>query len=97
MESRQSSNPPTLHMRGEVLSAKGSLALEESDFTECAGPIFQQSLEIARANGDSLSGSDEMLLNLSVVDLQEDHYEEALEQSQAASDMARKNWGPSNT
>jgi CHAT domain-containing protein/Tfp pilus assembly protein PilF len=85
--SRDSAELPPLLMRGEVLSAKGSLALEESNLLNARG-FFQQSLQIARANDDSYLEARE-LLNLGVVDLQQDHYEEALEQLQAASDVAR--------
>jgi CHAT domain-containing protein len=74
-------------MRGRVLSAKGSLALEENDFVS-AQSFFQQSLKIARANHDKFLEA-RMLLDLSVVDLQQDHYEDALEHSQTASSIAQ--------
>jgi CHAT domain-containing protein/Tfp pilus assembly protein PilF len=74
-------------IRGEVLSAKGSLALEEDNFQN-AQNFFRQSLEIARANEDHYLEA-RALLNLGVVDLQQEHYEDALERSKAASDVAR--------
>jgi CHAT domain-containing protein len=73
-------------MRGEVLSAMGSLALEENDF-QSAQKYFRQSLEIAHGDKDQFLKA-RMLLNLSVVDLEQDHYEAALEHSQAASSIA---------
>lgn len=79
--------PPTA-MRAQLLSARGSLALEENDFDAAQG-FFRQSLEIARANGDQFQEA-RMLLNLSVIDLQEDHYEDALVSAQAASDIAHR-------
>jgi CHAT domain-containing protein/Tfp pilus assembly protein PilF len=77
----------TARMRGEVLSAEGSLALEENDLLN-ARSFFIKSLEIARANGDRFLEA-RTLLNIGVVDLQQYHYEDALEQSHAASDIAR--------
>jgi tetratricopeptide (TPR) repeat protein len=85
--SRDSAASSPVLMRGEVLSAKGSLALEESNLLN-AQDFFQQSLQIARANDDPYLEA-RALLNLGVVDLQQDHYEEALEQLQAASGVAR--------
>jgi CHAT domain-containing protein len=74
-------------MRGEVLSAKGSLALQENDLLS-AQNFFRESLEIARADGDRFLEA-RSLLNLGVIDLQQYHYEDALEQSQLASHIAR--------
>ena len=79
---------PNAQMRGSILSAKGSLALQENDIPT-ARTYFLKSLETARADGDRYLEA-RMRLNLSVVDLEEDHYEDALEQSQAASDIAHK-------
>jgi CHAT domain-containing protein len=79
---------PPEQMRAQLLSAKGSLALEENDFRAAQG-FFRQSLEIDRANGDQFQEA-RMLLNLSVVDLQEDHYEDALVSAQAASEIAHR-------
>ena len=77
-----------MQMRGNILSAKGSLALQENDFIN-ARTDFVKSLEIARADSDRYLEA-RMRLNLSVIDLLEDHYEDALEQSQVASDIARR-------
>jgi tetratricopeptide (TPR) repeat protein len=81
-------NSPNTQMRGSVLSAKGSLALQKNDFS-AAQTYFLKSLETARAGNDHYLEA-RMRLNLSFIDLQEHHYEDALEQSQAASDIARK-------
>jgi CHAT domain-containing protein len=80
-------SPATAQRRAEILSARGSLALEENDL-EAAQHFFTKSLQIARANNDRFLEA-RTLLNLGVVDLQRDHYEDALGQSQAASDIAR--------
>jgi CHAT domain-containing protein len=80
-------NSPNTQMRGSILSAKGSLALQENDFPT-AQTYFLKSLETARADNDRYLEA-RMRLNLSVIDLQEDHYEDAIEQSKAASDLAR--------
>lgn len=82
-----SDTPPT-PIRGQLLFAKGSLALQENDFVG-AQNFFRQSLEIARINGNQFLEA-EMLTDLGVVDLQRDHYENSLVQSQGASDIAKK-------
>ena len=79
---------PNTQMRGDLLSAKGSLALQENDFS-AAQTYFLKSLETAHADND-LYLEARMRLNLGFIDLQENHYEDALEQSQAANDIARK-------
>jgi CHAT domain-containing protein len=78
---------PISSICADVISAKGSLALEENDLMH-AQYFFQRSLDIARANHDRFLEA-RTLLNLGVVDLQLYHYEDALEPSQAASDIAR--------
>lgn len=73
---------------GEVLSAQGSLALEENDLPQ-AQNLFKQTLDVARNNNDRYLQTC-TLLNLGVIDLQEYHYENALKQLQESRDVARQ-------
>jgi CHAT domain-containing protein/predicted negative regulator of RcsB-dependent stress response len=77
---------PNTKMRGDILSAKGSLALQKNDFST-AQTYFLKSLETAHADNDRYLEA-RMRLNLGFIKLQQHHYEDALEQSQAASDIA---------
>jgi tetratricopeptide (TPR) repeat protein len=77
----------TPQVRGELLSAKGSLALESDSFRE-AEDLFKRSLLAAQANSDKFLET-RTLLNLSVIDLQQEHFEDALERANAASKIAR--------
>jgi CHAT domain-containing protein/tetratricopeptide (TPR) repeat protein len=73
-------------VRAEVLAARARLDLEEDNLIE-AKSLFQRSLVAARAGGNRFSETI-ALLNLSVINLQQDHYEDALEQSDAAARVA---------
>ncbi|HTF72160.1 MAG TPA: CHAT domain-containing protein [Edaphobacter sp.] len=73
-------------VRAEVLAARARFDLEEDNLIE-ARSLFQKSLAAARAGGNRFSET-VALLNLSVINLQQDHYEDALEQSEAAARIA---------
>jgi len=73
---------------GEVWSTKGILAFEDGRLQD-AHELFQQSLKTAQATGNQFLEA-RTLLDLSAVDLEQNHYEDALTQSQAATDIARR-------
>ncbi len=74
-------------IRAQVFAARARLELEESHLIE-AESLFQKSLATARAAGNKFSEAS-ALLNLSVINLQLNHYEDALEQSMACAGIAR--------
>jgi tetratricopeptide (TPR) repeat protein len=82
-----SDDPSNARILSEVLSARGSLALEEADLPRALN-LFLQTFEISRNNGDRFLEA-RTLLNLGVVDLQQDHYEDALAHFEAASGVAK--------
>jgi CHAT domain-containing protein len=73
-------------VRAEVLAARARFDLEEDNLVESKS-LFQESLVAARAGGNRFFETI-ALLNLSVINLQQDHYEDALEQSDAAARVA---------
>jgi CHAT domain-containing protein len=77
----------TPFVRAELLAAKGRFALEEKRLSE-AQALFQKSLAAARAGGNRFFEAS-ALLNLSFIDLQEDHYEDAIEQADATISVAK--------
>jgi CHAT domain-containing protein len=77
----------TPFVRSELLAAKGRFALQEKRFSE-AQALFQTSLAAARAGGNRFFEASAHL-NLSFIDLQENHYEDALEQADAATSVAK--------
>ncbi len=74
-------------VKAELLAAKGRFALEEKRFPE-AQALFQMSLAAARAGGNRYFEASAHL-NLSFIGLQQDHYEDALEEADAATDVAK--------
>jgi CHAT domain-containing protein len=73
---------------GEVARIAGAIAAERND-TGRAANLFQQSLEIARAQKDKfLEASD--LLNLGVVAIGKEHFDESVDWSNAASALAKE-------
>jgi CHAT domain-containing protein len=77
----------TPFVRAELLAAKGRFALEENRLP-AAKALFQTSLAAARAGSNRFFEAS-ALLNLSFIDLQEDHYEDALEQAEATTSVAK--------
>ncbi|MEA2540151.1 MAG: hypothetical protein QOH35_1517, partial [Acidobacteriaceae bacterium] len=73
-------------VRAEVLAARARYDLEEDNLIE-ARSLFQKSLVAARAGRNRFSET-VALLNLSVINLQQDHYEDALEQADATARIA---------
>jgi CHAT domain-containing protein/tetratricopeptide (TPR) repeat protein len=74
-------------LRGEVMSAKGSIELERGRLDD-AEHAFQISLSNARLGGNKFLET-QTLLNLGVVALQEEHYDDALARFGSASIVAR--------
>jgi CHAT domain-containing protein len=74
-------------VRAEVFAARARFELQENRLVE-ASSLFQQSLATARAGGNRFSEAS-ALLNLGVLDLRQNHYEDALEQSDAAARVAK--------
>jgi CHAT domain-containing protein len=74
-------------VRTEVFAARARFELQENHLIE-AGTLLQRSLATARAGGNRFSEAS-ALLNLGVLDLLQDHYEDALEQSDAAARLAK--------
>ena len=72
---------------GELLSTRGVLDLDDDRLGE-ARKMFQESSVIARQTSDRFLETRD-LQNLSVVALQEEHYEDALDRSHAAAAIAR--------
>jgi CHAT domain-containing protein len=72
--------------KAELFAARARYEALENHFSE-AGSLFQKSLATARAGGNRFSEAS-ALLNLSMISLQQDHYEDALEQSDAAARVA---------
>jgi CHAT domain-containing protein/Tfp pilus assembly protein PilF len=72
--------------KAEVFAARARFEALENHFSE-AGSLFQKSLATARAGGNRFSEAS-ALLNLSMISLQQDHYEDALEQSDASARVA---------
>jgi CHAT domain-containing protein len=83
----QLSDTSNSSLRGEVLQTKG-LIERHFDQLASAKDAFEQSLGVARQNRDAfLEASD--LLNLGMVALQSEHYDEAVELLHGAADFAR--------
>lgn len=74
-------------VRAELSGAEGRFATSEGRLAE-ANTLFQKSLAEARAGGD-LFFQASALLNLGVIDLQQNHFEDALEESDAAVRIAK--------
>ena len=74
--------------KGEVWSTKGTLAFEEGRLQD-AQTLFRHSLDEAKTTGNQFLET-RSLLDLSAVSLEQYHYEDALAQSQAASDIASR-------
>jgi CHAT domain-containing protein len=77
----------TPFVKAELLAAQARFALEEKHLP-VAQALFQKSLAAARSGGNQFFEAS-ALLNLSVIDLQKDHYEDALEQADAATNLAK--------
>ena len=77
----------TASAKAEILAAQGRFELEEDRLVE-AESSFQKSLATARAGENRFSESS-ALVNLSVISLQRDHYEDALEQAEDATRVAK--------
>jgi CHAT domain-containing protein len=73
-------------MRAQIFAARARLASEESHFIE-AESLFQESLAMARTARNRFSEAS-ALLNLSMINLQLNHYEDALEESVACAAIA---------
>ena len=73
-------------MRAQVFAARARLASKENHLVE-AESLFQKSLATARNAGNRFSEAS-ALLNLSMINLELDHYEDALEQSVACAAIA---------
>jgi CHAT domain-containing protein len=78
--------PLTTSVKAELLAAHARFELEQDHLTE-AESLFEKSLASARAGGNRFSECS-ALLNLGVIDLHRDHYEDALEESRDAADIA---------
>lgn len=74
-------------LRAEASSAKGSIDLQRGDL-DAAERAFQNTLVGARLNGNQFLQT-QTLLNLGVVALREEHYEDALARFSDASTLAR--------
>lgn len=74
-------------LAAEIARARGALERRRNDF-ESAGRLFRQSLRLAREQHDEhLEMTD--LSNLGVVAVQEEHYDEAIDWSNAANEKAQ--------
>ncbi len=73
--------------KAEILAARARFAIQENHLTE-AKSLLEKSLVTARLGKDSFAEAT-ALVNLSVVGLQQDRYEDALEQSAAAARIAQ--------
>jgi CHAT domain-containing protein len=80
--------PIDTQKKGYVWSTEGIFAYNENRLTE-ALTLFQQSLEASKATGDRFLEA-QTLLNLSAVALHQNHYEDAILQSQAAAEIAQR-------
>jgi tetratricopeptide (TPR) repeat protein len=80
--------PCESNKQGEIWSTEGILAFEEDRLSD-AQKLFGQSLEIARATGKHFLEARDWV-SLSAVSLEQYHYEDALAQSQAATEIANK-------
>jgi CHAT domain-containing protein len=74
-------------LAAEVLSTRGVMAVGRGDLQQ-AGALFHQALDLAQKRGDSALQA-AILLNIGVVGLRTEHYDEALYWSRAASSLAR--------
>ena len=74
-------------LAAEVLSTRGVIAVGQGDLQQ-AGSLFHQALDLAQRRGDSALQA-AILLNIGVVGLRTEHYDEALYWSRAASSLAR--------
>lgn len=81
-------SPLKQRRKGEVWSTEATLAFEENRLQN-AQELFRQSMEEAHATGNQFLETRD-LLGLSAVDLEQYHYEDALAQSQIASDIANR-------
>ena len=74
-------------VNAEIFAARARFDLEEDRLAD-AESLFEKSLAAARSGNNRFFESSS-LLNLSVISLQRNHYEDALEQSTAAAGVAR--------
>ncbi len=74
-------------LAAEVLSTRGVMAVGRGDLQQ-ASALFHQALALAQKSGDSALQA-AILLNIGVVGLRTEHYDEALFWSRAASSLAR--------
>jgi CHAT domain-containing protein len=74
-------------VKAEVFAARARFELQESHLVE-ARSLFQKSLATSRSGKNRFSEAS-ALLNLGVLDLRQNHYEDALEQSDAAARVAK--------
>jgi len=72
---------------GELLIVQGSLQVEQGEYRR-ARPFFEESLRIARREGDHFSEAS-ALLKLSQVELLEEHFDEAIDRSTNAYNVAK--------
>ncbi len=72
--------------KAEIFAARARFEALANHFNE-ARSLFQESLATARIGGNRFSEAS-ALLNLSMINLQQDHYEDAVEQSEAAARVA---------
>ncbi|MGA9719540.1 MAG: tetratricopeptide repeat protein, partial [Acidobacteriaceae bacterium] len=76
----------SLSTKADIFAARARFELQENRFAE-AKSLLQNSLSTARTGGNRFSEAT-ALLNLGVIDLHQDHYEDALEQSETAARIA---------
>jgi CHAT domain-containing protein/Tfp pilus assembly protein PilF len=81
------SSKPSM-LRGQILNAWGVLYLQQGDLVH-AEDIFRQDLEVARQQND-VNQQAGTLLNLGVVALRQERFDEALSRSEAAVQAVRK-------
>lgn len=77
----------SLSTKSDIFAARARFELQENRFAE-AEVLLQESLTTAREGGNRFSEAT-ALLNLGVIDLHQDHYEDALEHSDAAASIAQ--------
>jgi CHAT domain-containing protein len=75
-------------LRSQAFNALGAIYLQQADLPR-ANEIFHRNLEIAHKQNDQYQLA-RTLLNLSVVALRQEHFDEALDRSEAAVHAARK-------
>jgi tetratricopeptide (TPR) repeat protein len=86
-QAEQLCQTPAYARCGDLLQARGILASQQGNFSG-AEHWFELSLEFARARGDRFLESTS-LLNLGDMSLEQGHFDEAIDRSQAADDAAK--------